>query len=484
MGCAGNSEIRTPTLDRLATEGIRFDNFFCTSPVCSPARASILTGRMPSQHGVLDWLCGGNSPCEPASGKTLTEYLAGQPAYTDLLAARGYVCGLSGKWHLGDAHHAQKGFTYWNTHARGGGDYYYAPMVKNESEYYYETRYVTDAITDHALEFLEQRPTAAPFCLHVHYTAPHSPWERGQHPPEFFEPYFSECGFATIPTVPYHPWGRSFPKFFSDEAYRREALSGYFAAVTAMDASVGRLLRALEKQGVREQTLVVFMSDNGMNMGHHGICGKGNGTYPQNMYDSSVMVPCIMSRPGSVPEGLVCDELYSQYDVLPTLLEYAGVENTIGEGLPGASFAALLQGGPAPARDDVVVYDEYGPVRMIRSRTHKYVHRYSDGPDELYDLANDPDETTNLVGMPAHAATVVQMLSRLESWFDRYSRREFDGRDRKVSGNGQSGLASLPQDGDSPFAQTAGPWWKPGEEPPPQDAAAHPAHPRSGARRR
>ena len=107
MGCAGNREIQTPHLDRLAASGVRLENLFCASPVCSPARATLLTGRIPSHHGVHDWLRAGNSTEEPERGGKLTEYLGGMTGYTDLLAAQGYVCGISGKWHMGDSHHPQ-----------------------------------------------------------------------------------------------------------------------------------------------------------------------------------------------------------------------------------------------------------------------------------------------------------------------------------------------------------------------------------------
>lgn len=464
IGCAGNHEIRTPNLDRIAAEGIRFDSFFCTSPVCSPARASILTGRIPSQHGVHDWLCGGNSYAEPSCRAPLIEYLTGQPGYTDLLAEHGYRCGLSGKWHLGDAHHAQKGFSYWYAHARGGGDYYYAPVVLDEREYRYETRYITDVITERAIEFLDQQDTETPFYLSVHYTAPHSPWGREQHPAELVEHYYNDCRFETIPDVAAHPDARSNKAFFDGPAKRREMLSGYFAATTAMDTGVGRLLDWLERHERRRDTLVVFMSDNGMNMGHHGICGKGNGTYPQNMFDTSVKVPFLMSRPGHLPQGVVSSELYSQYDFMPTLLDYVGIENPDAAGLPGTSFAATLRGEPAEGRDAVVVFDEYGPVRMIRSHTHKYVHRYPDGPHELYDLSRDPDERHNLIDERSRRPVIDDMRARLESWFERYADPDLDGRDKPVTGNGQCDRADMPQQGDAPFAQGAQPWWKPGEE--------------------
>ena len=107
------------------------------------------------------------------------------------------------------------------------------------------------------------------------------------------------------------------------------ALSGYFAAVTEMDRNIGRMLDWLEANGLRESTLIMFMADNGMSMGHHGIWGKGNGTYPPNMYDTAVKIPALASMPGSVPQDLVCDRLLSQYDVMPTLLGYTGVDNPV-----------------------------------------------------------------------------------------------------------------------------------------------------------
>ena len=452
LGCAGNDEIRTPNLDRVAAEGIRFDRFFCTSPVCSPARASILTGRIPSQHGVHDWLRAGNSTAESDRGGRLIEYLKGQLGYTDVLAEHGYVCGISGKWHLGDSHHPQKGFSFWELHAQGGGPYYGAPMMR-DGEVYEEPGYVTDVITDNALRFLDRQVDhELPWYLSVHYTAPHSPWDRGNHPVEIYDDYHEHCPFELVSMEPMHPWQiNSAPQGYDDES-RRAILSGYYAATTAMDAGVGRILDWLQEQGARENTLFVFMSDNGMNMGHHGIYGKGNGTFPQNMYDTSVRVPALISRPGHVPSGTVCEEMLSQYDFMPTLLDYLGLENTEADRLPGESFAPLLRGELMASRDAVVVlderildehavFDEYGPVRMIRTRDSKYVHRYPYGPHELYDLANDPDERENRIDDPAYQDTVRELKAGLEAWFVRYVDPMLDGTHEAVSGKGQLGLA-------------------------------------------
>ncbi|MFW6437827.1 MAG: sulfatase, partial [Armatimonadota bacterium] len=172
-------------------------------------------------------------------------------------------------------------------------------------------------------------------------------------------------------------------------------------------------------------------------------CGKGNGTFPLNMYDSSVKVPAIVSMPGVVPEGEVCDELLSQYDIRPTLLEVAGIEDGEADALPGRSFAPLLTGDDDGPREDVVVFDEYGPTRMIRSRDWKYVRRYPFGPNELYDLANDPEETTNLVDGPDHTDRCAEMRGRMERWFEGYTDPEVDGVREAVTGYGQQDLAGL-----------------------------------------
>ena len=282
--------------------------------MCSPARASILTGRIPSQHGIHDWLSKGN--LAQADGLRLAapgadavvgayddrsiEYLAGMRGYTDYLAEAGYTCAFSGKWHLGASLTPQKGFSYWHVMPYGGSDYNNSAWVV-DGQVRRETRYLSDAITAHALDFLDtRRGNDEPFYLSVHYTAPHSPWEEGQHPRELTDLY-ADCAFETCPDLPQeHPWQiNSAPRGRGEK--RLELLRGYFAAISGVDRGVGQLLAKLEQLGLRENTLVIFTGDNGMNMGHHGIWGKGNGTFPLNMYDTSVKVPFILSAP-ALPE--------------------------------------------------------------------------------------------------------------------------------------------------------------------------------------
>ena len=426
-GCYGNPEIRTPNIDRLAATGVRFDNFFCASPVCSPARASLLTGTIPSGHGVHDWIRDRNMPPDAVS------YLEGQRTCTEVLAGRGYRLGLSGKWHLGDSLTPQAGFTHWFVHQQGGGPYHDAPMVR-DGRAVTEPGYVTDVITDDALRFIDGAGDA-PFYLGVHYTAPHSPWEG--HPQDIVDSY-DDCPFRSCPQEPMHPWAIGLTRQCQGN---REKLKGYFAAVTAMDLNVGRILDRLEERGLRDHTLIVFTSDNGFSCGHHGFWGKGNGTFPLNMYDNSVKVPMIISHPARLPQGASTGAMMSQYDVMPTLLDYLGIEEPPhgagGSELPGTSFVPVLEGEAAEAREDVVVHDEYGPVRMIRTPEWKYVHRYPYGAHELYDLTADPDERNNLVDERSRRPLVDEMRGRLIRWFDRYVDPRLDGTRFPVSGLGQ-----------------------------------------------
>ena len=427
-GCYGNREIRTPHIDRIAETGVRFDRFFVATPVCSPSRATLLTGRIPSQHGVHDWIRGGNV------GDGAASYLEGETAYTDVLAAHGWRCGLSGKWHLGNSTLPQHGFSHWFTHQFGGGPYNNAPMVRDGVPVT-EPGYVTNVITDDALAFIDRHANRdEPFYLGVHYTAPHSPWTG--HPRDIVDSY-DDCPFESCPQEPVHPWAGGLTR---ENMGNRESLKGYFAAVTAMDLDIGRLLGRLDHHGIRQDTLVVFLSDNGFSLGHHGFWGKGNGTNPLNMYEHSIRVPALISQPGRLPEGAVQPAMISAYDFMPTLLSYLDLPVPWDRDLPGRNAVDAWTGQagqPDAGRDHVVVFDEYGGTRMIRTETWKYVHRYPGGPNELYDLENDPDERANLADDAGYAGRCRSLRGELESWFERYADPERDGRTRPVTGLGQ-----------------------------------------------
>ena len=185
----------------------------------------------------------------------------------------------------------------------------------------------------------------------------------------------------------------------------------------------------------------MFTSDNGSNMGHHGIFGKGNGTYPVNMYQTSTCVPGLFSCPGTIPAGRVLPNIRSHYDLYETLLDFVGIDFRKTDDMPGESFAAELLGKAPAEQSDAVVYDEYGQTRMICTRGNdgflKLVWRGEDGPAEFYDLTADPGERINLIDNPAYADKIAVMRSRLIAWFEKYVNPKLDGSKEDVRGKGQ-----------------------------------------------
>lgn len=441
-----NTEIKTPNLKRLAQNGVTFNEFYCASPVCSPARASIVTGKIPSCHGVQDWLKKGNLDAwkYPHMAKLpefnmedkAIDYLGEHKTYIEYLAENGYHCALSGKWHLGDNITKKKGFEYYFTIGRGGCHYYQADVFE-EGNLSISKKYITDTITNHALEYLERlSEEEAPFYLSVHYTAPHSPWDESEHPKEFRDLY-KDCQFHGTPNLPIHPWQINTCPIGDTPEKRKEYLTGYYAAISAMDAGIGKILERVREKGLEQDTIVIFTADNGMNMGHHGIWGKGNGTYPPNMYESSIRVPFIIRVPESPFPGTICSAMASQYDIFPTILSLAGCKFGQDPLQPGKSLEEQINHPLKEQSDRIVVFDEYSKTRMIKKCNMKYIHRYGDGPCEVYDLAKDPDETQNLFGNPDYERQIQGLKTEMEEWFNQYTIPKMDGRKFGVTGRGQ-----------------------------------------------
>ena len=461
-------EIITPNLDRMSREGVYFRNFFCASPVCSPARCSIATGRLPSAHGVHDWLRSGNAARDALppdmrkafpEEKEAVDYLSGMPTCFDVLRNAGYRMGLVGKWHMGDSMRPRPGFDTWISLLRGGCLYKHADVCV-EGKARFIDQYVTDFFTDHAVRYLNGHPRE-PFLLSLHYTAPHTPWNHEQHREDMLALY-DACDFPSHPLQKVHPHQVANMDVGDTEEKRRYFLKGYYAAISAVDEGVGRVLDALEKNGLAENTIVVFAGDNGMNLGQHGIWGKGNGTYPQNMYDSSVKVPFIVWGPGWVRRGAVVDNLISHYDILPTLCEYFGQTVTPNDPLPGESFLEELTRGRPPRDRRICILDEYGPVRMIRSRTHKLIYEGYQNGHQLYDLAADPGETVNHFGDPAYAAVQKELWEQLDRAFRRFSLAPFDGAKASPTGSGQ--LGPITREGENVFHPEIRLYWNEKEE--------------------
>ncbi|MDO5678637.1 MAG: sulfatase-like hydrolase/transferase, partial [Propionibacteriaceae bacterium] len=417
-------ELVMPNLEELLDDSLELDQFYCASPVCSPARASLLTGRMPSAHGVHDWIVGD----DPRSSDA--RYLEGQPTTPQVLAEAGYQCAMSGKWHLGDSSEPEPGFEYWFAHRYGGGPYFNAPIWRDGLPAT-EERYFTHAVTESALDFISTRDRNRPFYLQVNYTAPHDPWTDGNHPVEYVNLY-AVTDFPSVPRDERHPWTLARSDFDIAFANPEPYLAGYCASLTAVDEGLGQIRDLLEEQGIDDNTVVIYTSDNGFSCGHHGVWGKGNGTWPLNFWDNSVRVPFVAHVPGGSTG--VSDTLVSAASLHPTLCELAGVEPPADDWAAAGSIAPLLRGEAFEAPDLVVVVSEYGGARMITDGRWKYVARF-DGPAELYDLHADPAEANNLAETQPERAN--SMAASLQEWYRGRERGQYTGYQRAVRGYGQ-----------------------------------------------
>ncbi|QQO78197.1 sulfatase-like hydrolase/transferase [Actinomyces sp. HMT897] len=432
-------ELVTPVLDDLVSRSTSFENYYCASPVCSPSRASLLTGRMPSAHGVHDWLVGERHPDAHED-----DYLGGLTTLPQALEEAGYVCAMVGKWHVGSSKRPAPGFSYWYAHRLGGGPYYGAPVWTRDGRRAEEGRYLTDAIAEEACAFLRQATggpagaqdatTRSPFYLQVCFTAPHSPWVDA-HPRELTDLY-ADCDFPSVPREERHPWARALDDFDDAWADPLPSLRGYAASLSGVDRALGAIFDELRECGAEQDTIIVYMSDNGFSTGHHGVWGKGNGTWPLNFWESSVRVPFLVHLPGQTQARRVTAHA-SACTFLETVCELAGVSAPEDPLRVAGSVAGLVTGQvPDTPEASVVVYDEYGGGRMIRDGDLKLIERHV-GPTELYDLAQDPQERENLASLPAYATVVSDLHAALEDWFAAHENAVDRAWERDVRGRGQ-----------------------------------------------
>ncbi len=412
----GNSEISAPNLDYLAQTGAQLDNAFTPCPVCSPARASFWTGLTPSQHGVHDHLA------EDDAAVQATDWLAGMPTLAEHLQAAAYATALCGKWHCGSGETPKPGFDFWysawrKTPKNFGGSNLYSDQGLVRSQRGQDTRIINEA----ALDFLRNRDAGQPFFLFVGYATTHNPWRDRA---ERLVAKYRRADFRDIPhDVPY-PFG-VVGHHPSPPADAHEARAQYYAAVSMIDEGVGALLDELDAQGINDNTLVVYTADHGLNLGQHGIWGKGNGSQPLNMLDESIRVPLICKLPGFIPAGARRAEFVTHCDLFMTLLDFARALPDDCSDLPGQSFRAILQGEDSDWRD--CYFGEYGPTRVIRDGQYKLVKRYAGGADLLHDLLNDPRETLNLADDPAHRDLSNRLTKRLEAFFAQYQKPAHSG---------------------------------------------------------
>jgi arylsulfatase A-like enzyme len=411
IGAYGNRESRTPNMDRLAREGARFLHAFVTTPVCSPSRAGFFTGQYGTQVGITDYI----TPREAEDGVGLPQSTTTWP---EVLQRNGWRTGLFGKWHLGTQpqfHPTRHGLDYFFGSLAGG----FAPM-NPELELNGKAQTIEGAgsnlVMDEALRFIEVNKDR-PFAALIHFREPHLPY--GPMPEEDAKPFKD-----LDPTIPEWPG--------LDQKQVKQWHRDYYAAVHAVDRNLGRLLAKLDELKLAENTIVMFASDHGYNIGHHGIHTKGNGMWiaggvvgPKrpNMFDTSLRIPLIVRWPGVVTPGLEISETIIQLDTFASVLGMLGVPVPDGVKQSGADFSPLLRGQKIAMWRDTFFgqYDLHNLglayMRMIRTPEWKLVrHHFADGLDELYDLKNDPDERRNLYGDKKYRYVREELQRRLTEW--------------------------------------------------------------------
>ncbi len=444
----GSKINKTPNLDRLADEGMRFDNCFCTNSICAPSRAAILTGKFSHLNGVYD---------------NVARFDGSQQTFPKLLQKAGYETAMIGKWHLKSA---PTGFDYWNV-LPGQGSYYNPEFIEMGELKSYEG-YVTDITTDFSLNWLKGRKKEQPFCLMYQHKAPHRWWQPdAKHltmyddveipePPTLFDDYktrsaaaheqemtiaehLNERDLKLIPQAGLNDeqrkaWDAAYgPK---NEAFRKANLEGddlvrwkyqryikdYLRCVASLDDNIGRLLDYLDASGLAENTIVVYTSDQGFYLGDHGWFDK------RFMYEQSLRMPLLVRYPKKIKPGSVNKDLVMNVDFAPTFLDMAGVARP--EDIQGESMKSILQGEtPQDWRASVYYhYYEFPSWHMVkrhygvRTQRYKLMHFYYDVDAwELYDLQKDPQELNNIYDNPAYADVIAELKTELKRLRKQYN---------------------------------------------------------------
>lgn len=395
---------KTPNLDRIATEGVRFRNAFVVLSLCAPSRAVFLTGRYNHGNGIA-------SNFRPFPVDNVT--------HATLLRAAGYTTGYIGKWHM-DSQRERPGFDY---HASFiGHSVYNDPTFIVNGQDVKKKGWIDDISTEYALEFMrQQKGNAKPWSLVVGYKSPHGPFT----PPERSANRFAGEMARTVPNMaspaPYSKSSQA-RTAKADATARTVTLNlDYFRCISAMDECVGRVLNELEQLGFAENTIVVYASDNGFYLGEHGLGDK------RSAYDESLRIPFLVRYPklGGTARGKLVDEMVLNLDFAPTLLDFAGV--TIPADMQGKSWRPLLE-GKQPAWRDSWFYEyfaenqkgsEVPDITGVRTRSAKLLkYPGHDEWTEVYDLATDPYETRNLAKDAAHVA----LRAKLEAEHERLAR--------------------------------------------------------------
>ena len=417
MSFMGHPFARTPQMDAMARNGVHLKNALVTTSLCSPSRASILTGLYTFRHRVID----NNRPIP-----------AGTVYFPQYLQRAGYATAFIGKWHMGgDSDEPRPGFDHWVSF-RGQGEY--LPPTPDytlnvDGRRVRQKGYITDELTDYALEWLaQQKPAEKPFFLYLSHKAVHANFT----PAERHEGMLQDLPFERPKSEAVPPPETNRPRWVVDQRnswhgvdfpYHSELdieryYKRYCETLSAVDESIGRVMEQLKKMGVYEDTLVIYMGDNGFMFGEHGLIDK------RVAYETSIRVPMVMQCPALFAGGKVVEEVVANIDVAPTILEACGVATP--PHMDGQSFLGLAQGRELPWRKEflyVYYWEKNFPqsptVFALRGERFKYITYYGLwDADELYDLATDPGETKNLLYEAEYRSVAVDMEKRLYEMMD------------------------------------------------------------------
>ena len=412
-----NPILDTPNLDMLAQRGVFFENALVSTSLCSPSRATILTGQYMHNHGVVD----NNTPLKEDT-----------TTFPELLQVAGYRTALIGKWHMGGlSDEPRPGFDHWISFA-GQGTYLPTDRFGNvtllniNGERAPQRGYITDELTDYAIEWLEAAKNAAPYFLYLSHKAVHSnftPAER--HRDQYADVTLELPASAELDKDnPGRPkWvrdqrnsfhGIEFP-YHNPEVDLLEIQRNYHRTISAVDDSLGRILEWLDETGETDNTVVIYTSDNGFYFGEHGLIDK------RSAYEESIRVPMILSAPGRFLEGTSLSAQVANLDIAPTILDLAGA--SIPEQFEGESFRGLAEGSMDPAEwRDAMLYEYFWEFNFphtpttfaIRTNDFKLIQYHGIwDTDELYDMRTDPQEMNNLIENRDHLKTVVTLRQRL-----------------------------------------------------------------------
>lgn len=424
IGLGGSRHLRTPNLDRLGKEGVYFRNAFCTTSLCSPSRASILSGLYAHAHGVTN---------------NFTEYPAGLKSFPLVLQSRGYDTAYIGKWHMGEENDAPRpGFNWFVTH-KGQGKYFDTEFNFNGDRRAVVPGYYTSVVTDMAEEWLTRPRDGQPWCLMLGHKAPHSFYfpepkyekafdgVRVAYPESAFQlddkPDWISLRRYTWHGIfgPLFDWRKKFPDDSPEAVKDFEAMTrAYWGTLLSVDDSVGRLYALLQARGELDNTIIVFMSDNGLLNGEHGMVDK------RTSHEPSIRIVQAVRFPGLTPpaEPKVIDRQVLTVDIAPSLLELCGAPPL--EKIHGRCWVKLVRQGDDTWRKTWLYHYNYERqfpytpnVRCVRGETWKYTrYPHGDGsPDrhraELYNIEFDPEERHNLAEHPKYAGVVRDMQHEL-----------------------------------------------------------------------